>query len=144
MSIRFIRGPILVVAGGLLAGGCADNVGFTPLNTPPRALAPRPVDAVEVFAVSGPRRAHTDIGLIEVIGATPPPSTHTEIGFDVAHPVSDVEETHQMIAQLRKRAAQIGCDAIVVTSIDRPQAWVATDTYAYRLPSVQASCVVYN
>jgi hypothetical protein len=146
MSIQFRVRPIAaaLLASSLLAAGC-DNIRYTRLNTPPRPLARRPVAAVEVFAVTPPRRPHTDVGLIQVIGAKPPPSKHMDIGIDVVTPVTEEQETHEMIAALRRRAAEIGCDAIVVTSIDRPADWQYwLDSGMSHLPSVQASCVVYN
>jgi hypothetical protein len=136
----------LLLTGSLLAAGCAaENVGYTPLNPPPRRMSARPAAAVEVFTITPPRRAHTDIGLLRVVGVKPPPSTHTDIGFDVPEPVSPRDEGQEMIAALRERAARIGCDAILVTHIDRPLVWEPWVEYAgARLPSAQASCVVYN
>jgi hypothetical protein len=135
---------VCVLAGSLFAAGCAENVAYTPLNAPPRRMAARPVTAVAVFTVTPPRRAHTDIGLLRVVGGTPPPSTHAAIGFDTPAPVSAHDEAQGMIAALRERAAEIGCDAIVVTSIDRPLIWEPWVEYGgARLPSAQASCVVY-
>jgi len=108
-------------------------------------MSARPVAAVEVFTITPPRRAHTDIGLLRVVGGKPPPSTHADIGLEVPAPVNAQDEAQGMIAALRERAAEIGCDAILVTHIDRPLIWEPWVEYAgARLPSAQASCVVYK
>jgi hypothetical protein len=137
--------PVVLLASSLLASGCADNIAYTRLNAPPRPLARRPVAAVEVFALRPPQRRYTDVGLIQVIGANPPPSKHLDIGLTEAEPVTGELEAYGMIGVLRERAAEIGCDAIVVTSIDRKldyQYWLVQNPS--NVPSVQASCVVYN
>ncbi len=144
--VRARTAAIFLLAGSAFAAGCAtDNVGYVPLNPPPRRMSARPVAAVAVFTVTPPRRPHTDIGLLRVVGGNPPPSTHTDVGFDEPQPVSAYDEAQEMIAALRQRAARIGCDAILVTHIDRPLVWEPWIDYAgARLPSAQASCVVYN
>jgi hypothetical protein len=105
---------LTVLVGTLLVSGCADSLFYTQLNAPLRPLLPRPIAAVETFALKPPARAHTEVGLIQVIR------------------FSNDGDLHEMIASLRARAAEIGCDAILITSIDR------------RAPSIQASCIVYN
>jgi hypothetical protein len=140
--------PVLLVAGSLLASCCTgERVAFTRLNSPPRRLSPLPVEDVEVLTVTPPERPHTDLGLMRVTGGMPPHSVHTDVGTDEVTPVSYEDEIQDMIGALRKRAAAIGCDAILITSIDRHEASRATingiGVVGY-VPSMQASCVVYK
>lgn len=110
---RFAAG----VAGALLVAGCAPQVFYTPVVRSPRPLTARPVEEVETFLVTPPSRPHTDVGVLQVTGA----------GFG----------TKELIRVLRARAARVGCDALLITSIDLR----VSDATS---PSIQGSCVVYN
>ena len=109
----------MIVFGGLLLAGCPAQVYYTGLLTPPRPLARRRPEDVELFVVTPPARPHTDIGLYQVTAGV------------------DASDSTAMIQRLRAEAAARGCDAIVVTSIDHQ----ASEDIA---PNVQASCVIYN
>jgi hypothetical protein len=109
----------VIVFGGLLLAGCPAQVYYTDLLPPPRQLAPRRPEDVEILVVTPPARPHTNIGLYQI----------TE-GVDAA-------DSKAMIQRLRTEAAARGCDAILVTSIDNQAPKDAA-------PNVQASCVVYN
>jgi hypothetical protein len=121
MRIKPARvGPAAVIVfGGLLLAGCPAQVYYTGLLKPPRPLAPRRPEDVELFVVTPPARPHTDIGLYQITAGV------------------DASSSTEMIQRLRTEAAARGCDAILVTSVDHQ----ASEETA---PNVQASCVIYN
>jgi hypothetical protein len=83
-----------VVAAGALAAGCA-VVSTTPLNPSPRKLVPRRPEQVEMFSSAPPARPHVDVSFIE-------------LNQDLASPT-------ELITNLRTQAAQMGCDAMVIS-----------------------------
>ena len=85
----------------LVLGGCGTFVQAAPLNAPPRALSPRPADAVEVYSSSPPAQAHVDVALIQ------------------AEQINGMSEPElpEMIAKLREKAGQMGCDAIFISGV---------------------------
>jgi len=109
------------LAGLLLTAGCADRFLYTPVKPPPRPMSPRPGAAVEVLVVTPPARPHTDVGLIQAFAGAN--------RWD--------ESVQEMIGNLRERAGSLGCDAILITSIER---WVSP----HHSQTIQASCVVYD
>jgi hypothetical protein len=111
--------PSVILSVALLLCGCEATIFYTQLSPPPRPLVPHPVEKVETFAVTPPARPHTNIGLFQIVEGVEP--------LDSA----------AMIAQLRTRAAQMGCDAILVTAIDH----IRTQHHP---SNAQASCLVYD
>ena len=111
---------ILVLVVPLLVPACADTIFYAPLSPPPRPLSPRPAEKVEVFAITPPTRPHTNLRLLQIVQ-----------GAANDHGIPE------MIASLRQRAAEIGCDAILGTSIDNQ---AGRDHH----PSIQAGCIVYK
>ena len=101
--------------------GCANVTYYTQTADPPRALAPRTVESVEVFTLSPPTRAHTIVGIIQ------------------SQPVPFPKDAsvHGLLVSARTRAAQLGCDAILISSIDRLGG-------EHHSGSVQAGCVVFT
>ncbi len=108
-----------LVFGGLLLAGCPAQVYYTGLLAPPRPLAPRRPEDVELLVVTPPARPHTNVGLYQIIAG------------------SDADDSGAMIQRLRTEAAARGCDAILITSIDNQSS-------KYTASNIQASCVVYN
>jgi len=110
-----------IVAGlcGLLAG-CENSVSYTPIIHPSHPLSPRSVNSVEVFAVTPPSRPHRDIGIFQVAGG-----------------IGDEGTPSGMVADARATAAQLGCDAILVTSVD-------VLASRYHPANIQASCIIYD
>jgi hypothetical protein len=109
----------VMVFAGLLLAGCPAQVYYTGLLAPPRPLAPRRPEEVELFVVTPPARPHSDIGLYQITGGI------------------DANDSTAMIKRLRTEAAARGCEAILITSIDNQAS-------KYTAPNVQASCIVYN
>ncbi|HWA78475.1 MAG TPA: hypothetical protein VG937_39335 [Polyangiaceae bacterium] len=100
------------------------------LRSPPRALPPRPADSIEIFTSGPPDRPHIDLALIEAEQQ----SSGTEGG------------TAALVAALRAKAGELGCDALVIGS-----ALSRTDTLANALTGYEhdrealfGTCVVYT
>lgn len=116
----------MVGSMAMLAAGCfgvlAPTATFVQLNAPPHALAPRPLDSVELFSGSAPPRPFVEIGLVD----------------SEAHTTWE-QDTALLMHKLRERAALAGCDALYnLRSHDRPFG----DAGVFR--GFQASCIVYR
>lgn len=80
---------------------------YTPLNEPPRRLAPRSPATVEVYASARPPRPGVEVGLIEIEQQSPASGG-----------------TPEMVDKVRRRAAEIGCDAVLLSEpTDRVQSY---------------------
>ncbi|HUJ62747.1 MAG TPA: hypothetical protein VLX92_29800 [Kofleriaceae bacterium] len=77
-----------------LLGGCAASAASTPLAAPPHEMPARAVGSVEVFVGSQPPRPHLDVALVTV--------KRGQASID------------DMVAVMRGRAAELGCDALVI------------------------------
>jgi hypothetical protein len=92
----FRRAPSLPLV--LLLVGCGTSVSETYINGSPPPMSPRGRYSVLVDASGPPSRPHMDVAILQVS------QTHglNEQGLDL------------MIDRLRTRAAQLGCDGVVV------------------------------
>lgn len=86
---------LLVLA---LVTGCGTQVATTPINTSPRPLHPRSPDSVEVFVTAAPPRPYVDVAYLEA-------EQESELAAD---------NTGEFIAKLRVRAAELGCDGVIL------------------------------
>jgi len=107
-----------LVAACLLGAGCADTTYYTPLVMPSRAIVPKPAAEVKVLTAMPPEQTFQIVGTLQVIEGSE--------DFDI----------NRMVGELREHAASVGCDAVVITSVDRR-------SNRYTQSSVQGSCVVY-
>jgi hypothetical protein len=91
---------IAVVAAAALfvLTGCGHSFSYSSLNTPSRPLTPREPANVQVLFGTTPSVPFVEVGLFEIEQQTPLSPGTTE-----------------MIGKLRERAAEIGCDAVLVT-----------------------------
>jgi hypothetical protein len=120
--MRRTLAPAVALAVALALAGCrGTRTQMTALNPAPRPLAPRLAADVEVFSSAPPTRPYVDVALLEAEQAKPSRAA-----------------TAALIAALRKRAAQHGCDAIVVLGL------TSRDTEAFTRKGVYATCVVYT
>ncbi|MBK6696813.1 MAG: hypothetical protein IPG50_32175 [Myxococcales bacterium] len=92
-----IHRAAFVLALALASAACGHSLEYTPLNAPPRALAPRSPESVELLMATRPSRAFVEVGLFEIEQRSP-----TSGG------------TPEMLAKVRARAAGVGCDALMV------------------------------
>ncbi len=86
---------VIAFAVGLLA--CGHSITWTPTNTPPRPLSTRNAASVEILTATVPSRPFVEVGLFEIEQDSP----HSG-------------GTSEMITKLRARAAQVGCDALLL------------------------------
>jgi hypothetical protein len=118
------------LAALLLLAGCGTSIRYTALNHPPRRLSPRPAEAVRVYTSAKPDQPYMDVGLLEA---------SQESGFSL-------DETKEIIASLRQRAGQMGCDALIINGTSH-KAGVAESVLLdinVDLKGVQATCAVYT
>jgi hypothetical protein len=76
--------------------GCGSLVLATPLNAPTHPLTPRAKEAVEVYSSTLPARPHQDVAILQI--------SQSGSGSLAA-----------MLDKLRKKAGEMGCDAIFIT-----------------------------
>lgn len=89
---------LAAVAGTLL--GCGTRTSYTQLNAPPTAMNPRDPASVEVFTAARPERPYVEVGIIEA-------QQRSEFSAD---------DMPEIVAELRARAADEGCDAVFINS----------------------------
>jgi hypothetical protein len=100
------RAVLMLLALGGVAG-CGHSLTYTALNAPPRPLAPRAPSSVELYMTAPPTRPNVDVGYFEIEQRSPASGG-----------------TPEMISKLRARAAEVGCDALVLTAAtDRIQSY---------------------
>jgi hypothetical protein len=99
-------------------------VDTTALNTPPRPLSQRSTEDVEVFSGSPPVKAHVDLALIE------------------AYQSNGKGVLAELLAAIREKAGEMGCDAIVITGAsERPSGNKSLlDPGSHQM---LATCIVY-
>lgn len=91
----------LPILASFIVSACGTFVTETYVNDPPLGSTPRTPQSVQIFTSSPPSRLHVDVALLEVV------QTHglNEQGRAI------------MIHRLRTRAANMGCDAVVLGGI---------------------------
>jgi RsmE family RNA methyltransferase len=106
--------PILLLT---LFAACSQTVQFTPTNALPRALPRRSAEQVHVFATNAPEAAYVEIGLLQTRQCDP-------------------DDFPQVIQELRQRAADQGCDGVI---LDRRPGEGRRNRESYL-----AACIVYD
>ncbi len=104
--------PLVLV----LAAACAPTVTFIPTNQSPHALTGRSVSEVEVFTSALPTRPYVEVGIV---------TAETSLSYGAPD-----NSTAELIAAVRQKAAQAGCDAILMGP-------ASAITY-------QATCIAYR
>jgi hypothetical protein len=84
----------------LAVTGCGTSITSTTLNQSPKPLLPRSADSVEVFATTLPGRPYVDVAHLEA-------EQQSDMSLD---------GTGAFITKLRGRAAEMGCDGVVLGS----------------------------
>ena len=124
----------LAISLALVGTGCVTNrVSYRQMNPPPRKLAARPPETVEVISIA-PQRPYHEVALIEAL----PTNFRVEDSFGA----------------LRKVAGESGCDAVVLRAgSDQWDTWRGTcivwseeapETAEPSAPSAQASQTVLS
>ena len=127
-----MRGVLLastIVALALCA--CGTSVSENYINDPPATMAPRPHRSVRIYASGPPARPHMDVAILQVVQA----HGLNEQGLDI------------MLDHLRARAAQMGCDGVVVGGM-RERDGFSPGTAFYLLDpgatTLHGTCVVFT
>jgi hypothetical protein len=89
---------VTAIFSGFFATSCGTSIGVTPLNTSPRPLQARAPGDVEVFTTSAPPYSYVDVAYLEA-------EQSSEMSSD---------DMPEFIAKLRVRAAEIGCDGLIL------------------------------
>jgi hypothetical protein len=110
-----------ILGGALVLGGCQSAlVYYTELQPAPRKMVAHRVEDVEVLVVTPPAVPHVNVGLLQVTKG------------------DDANTSTAMVARMRASAAALGCDAILITSVENQSPG------RFGRPSMQGSCVVYK
>lgn len=107
-----------------LAAACAPTLHVTPLNPAPRPMSPRSPETVELFTSNRPAQPYVDVALLRA---------------EQWERVPEDDEMAESVAALRERAAQMGCDAVIITGMTASE----DDEYNVR-HGMYATCAVYN
>ena len=111
-------------------GGCGIQTTATVLHSPPHPLQPRGAETVELFSSAAPARPHVDVAFIEA----------TEQSWGSSASVA------QIMNELRKRAAQLGCDGVVIGSrfarVDDLNTLLTGN--AHDVQGLTGTCIVYT
>jgi hypothetical protein len=96
----------------VLAAGCGPYFEYIPVAPVPRQLYVHGAAEVQTFLFTPPARPHVDIAMLRV--------------------TTNDATVEEMIALLRAKAGQFGCDALLVTSVK-----------VLVHPSMEGSCEIY-
>jgi hypothetical protein len=108
---------------------CGSSIRATEINSPPRPLAARTPESVEVFTSGAPARPHMDLAYYEAQQAS-------EFSSD---------DTRDFIVKLRADAAKRGCDGLVVGGITHETTSTIFDEHQPRSnKGLTATCIVYT
>jgi hypothetical protein len=110
----------------LLLSACGPWVNATALNPSPRTLSSRSAGSVDVYSSGPPARPHVDVALLEV-----------GKGDD------NSGGTSQMIQTLRQKAADMGCDGVVVGGMTT-RARSGHVPFDFGDRTVHGTCIVYK
>lgn len=113
--------------------GCGTTIKETVINQPPRPMAARPPETVELFTSGPPARPHVDVAFLEA-------EESSSLSTD---------ETAEMLTKLRKRGAERGCDAVVIgglssraPGLNDGETWLVDNPKARK--GIYATCIVYT
>ena len=121
----------LLVAAVLFVSSCGTFVTETYLNGTPATVIPRSPDSVQIYTSGSPSRPHADMALLEV---------------EQTHGLNE-QGRALMLSRLRARAAQLGCDAVVVGGIrerDGAQPGSGFDLLDSGSTTLHATCIMFT
>jgi hypothetical protein len=117
--------PRKVLLLALLICGCGTSVTYTPLRAYPRGTRHSP-EAVDVYMSGPPTEPHVDVGILEA-------EQESELSLD---------DTKEMLAELRKAAARAGCDALYVKGIgSNAQAALLITDHPSSVKTITGTCI---
>jgi len=105
---------------------CGTTITQTGINPAPHPMTARPVETVEVFTSAAPTRPHIDVAILEAKQSS----------------TLSVDRMPEIISELRKRAAAIGCDGLVING---PNNSVVGDRHGTTtLAGYNGTCIAYT
>ena len=110
----------------LSVAACGTTIDYMPINAPPRAMAPRAPESVEIFTDARPEKPFVDVGILEA-------QQQSSASQDNAATV---------LQKLRQAAADRGCDAVVLDGSNDKVVGDRTGTTT--LKGYRATCIVYR
>lgn len=96
--ITLVAGMLGMLALGAI--GCGTTVQYAATNAPIRAMRARPPETVRVFSSGVPNVPYTEVGILQARQSS----------------TWSVDQMPEIIEEMRARAAEIGCDGILITS----------------------------
>lgn len=118
----------LALATFCLVAGCGTTISATQINPAPHAIRSRDPATVEVFT-SGP----------------PHDVRYVDVAFFEAEQESaySVDDTKDFIAQLRVRAASLGCDGLVIGGVTNAASVTVDSLTPKNKKGLTATCIMY-
>jgi hypothetical protein len=127
-----VTGPaVAVLVTALLISACGTSVSETYLDGPQGTPIPRARRSVHIYASGPPARPHRDVAILEV------QQTH---GFND-------QGTDLMIDRLRGRAAELGCDGVVIGGIRERDGFPPSSGFYLLDPgatTLHGTCIVFT
>jgi len=117
------------VAAIALLAGCGTTIRTTTINPAPHAMQPRPPASVQIYSSGPPQLPYVDVAYLEAEQTTS----------------LSVHDTPEMLANLRKQAAAMGCDGVVLGGITHSAdsvVSVAADVSSSR-KGITATCIMF-
>jgi hypothetical protein len=111
------------IAIALHLAACGTAVRSATINPPPRAMTPRPPETVQVFS------------------SVLPPRPFVEVAYITAEKASSYSQDSapEFINRMRERAAEMGCDGLVIRGATELPDWLAGVHEA-----LTGTCIVYQ
>jgi hypothetical protein len=113
----------------LFATGCGTMIQATAINPTPHALLPRTPQSVQLYSSGPPQgRSYVDVAYLEA---------QQESGYSL-------DNTPQFIAKLRARAAQMGCDGLVLGGTTHATSVAIDLKTPMDEKGIVGTCIVFN
>ncbi|HVY49692.1 MAG TPA: hypothetical protein VHB21_27550 [Minicystis sp.] len=122
--LRFVAVLALAVAG------CGTSIDYTQTHVAPRPMSPHALESVEILTAGPPQRPFVEIGMIEA---------RQQSGYSL-------DNKHEVLDKLRNYAANLGCDAIVVSGDNGTSSVYAggNNNIPVTTAGYRGTCIVYT
>lgn len=124
-----VRAIVLSALATLGLTACGTYVTYAELNRPPHASTPRPSPLdVEVFVSKAPPRPYVEVY-----------SLNGEKRTEYSQ-----ADRNDMVASMRAKAAELGCDGLVVGDVTRADATATSTGATAKVGGLSAVCIMYR
>jgi hypothetical protein len=123
--------PLASAIVALAFFACGTSVSETYISDPPATMVPRAHRSVSIYASGPPARPHMDVAILQVVQD---------------HGLNE-QGLHIMLDRLRARAAQMGCDGVVVGGIRERDGFPPGDAFYLLDPgatTLHGTCIVFT